>query len=137
VLKYGGRLMARRSSLHPTESELAILSVLWRRGPSTVREVHEALGGDKRTGYTTSLKLMQIMTGKGLVTRDESSRTHVYKAKKAKHSTQQQLVRSLVDRVFEGSSKSLIMQALSAKKSTPEDLAEIRELLDTMEGGGQ
>jgi predicted transcriptional regulator len=129
--------MARRSSLHPTESELAILSVLWRRGPSTVREVHEALGGDKRTGYTTPLKLMQIMTGKGLVTRDESSRTHVYKAKKAKHSTQQQLVRSLVDRVFEGSSKSLIMQALSAKKSSPEDLAEIRELLDTMEGGGQ
>lgn len=117
----------------PTDGELAILRVLWNRGPSTVREVHEGLG--EETGYTTVLKLMQIMTDKGLVTRDESARTHIYKARLPQEETQKQLVADLLDRAFSGSAKNLVLRALSAKKSSAQELAEIRKLIDEMEGG--
>jgi predicted transcriptional regulator len=115
----------------PTDAELAILRVLWARGPSTVREVHEALGDG--SGYTTVLKLMQIMTEKGLVVRDESQRAHVYSARATQQKTQRQLVTDLVDRAFGGSPAQLAMQALSSKKTSPEELAELRRLLDSLE----
>ena len=128
--------MKERELPQPTDAELAILQVLWSRGASTVREVHEAFSETRATGYTTTLKLMQIMVDKGLLTRDASSRTHVYQASGDQDRTQHQLVRNLLDRAFGGSSKKLIMQALSANKSTAGELAEIRELLDSLEGGG-
>ena len=115
----------------PTDSELSILRVLWRRGPSTVRQVQEELGED--TGYTTVLKFFQIMTDKGLVTRDDSQHAHIYQAKLAEEETQRQLVVDLLDRAFSGSAKKLVVQALSAKKASTEELAEIRRLLDEME----
>ncbi len=125
--------MSKLSLPHPTDSELAILQVLWNRGPSTVRDVHEALSETRTTGYTTTLKLMQIMAEKGLVTRDESRRTHVYEAAGTPDRTRQQLVRSLLDRAFGGSAKALVMQALAAKPTSSEELAEIRGLLDSLE----
>ena len=120
-----GRLRPR-----PTDSELAILRILWRRGPSTVREVHDALAGTRETGYTTTLKLMQIMADKGLVKRNEEARTHVYTAVSGEEQTQQQLVRDLVDRAFGGSAAALVLQALNAEGTTPEELSEIRRLID-------
>lgn len=113
----------------PTDAELAILRVLWERGPSTVRQVHEALTGSRETGYTTTLKLMQIMAEKGLVTRDESSRTHVYHARVARDVTQRQLVRDLLDRAFGGSAAALVLQALSAHPASLEELSEIQRLI--------
>ena len=118
----------------PTDAELAILRVLWKRGPSTVREVHEALH-EQGTGYTTVLKLMQIMADKGLVDRDERQRAHVYTARASEERTQSQLVTELLDRAFDGSGARLAMQALSAKKSSKAELAELRRLLDALEGG--
>ena len=115
----------------PTDSELAILRVLWERGPSTVREVQEALSA---SGYTTLLKLLQIMTEKGLVVRDESERAHVYAAALSEQRTQRQLLGDLMDRAFGGSPAKLVMQALSGRKATPDDLKAIRELLDRLEG---
>jgi predicted transcriptional regulator len=117
----------------PTEAELAILRVLWARGPSTVREVAEAM--DRAGAYTTVLKLLQIMTEKGLVVRDEGTRTHVYEAAFSEDHTQKQLVTDLLDRVFDGSAAKLVLQALSAGKATPKELAEIRKLLDAHRGG--
>jgi predicted transcriptional regulator len=116
----------------PTDGELAILRVLWERGPSTVRQVHEVLSTRDRpmTAYTTALKLLQIMTEKGLVRRDESDRTHVYHSRLSEEQTQRQLVRDLLDRAFGGSSSKLVMQALNAKRATPEELAEIRKLIE-------
>lgn len=119
----------------PTDAELGILRVLWARGPSTVRDVHEAL--QDGSGYTTVLKTMQIMTEKGLVVRDESQRAHVYSARATQQKTQRQLVTDLVDRAFGGSPAQLAMQALSAKKTSPEELAELRRLLDTLEQEGE
>jgi predicted transcriptional regulator len=125
----------------PTPAELSILRVLWRRGPSTVREVQEDLNRDRPqdspTGYTTVLKLMQIMTDKGLVRRDESQRTHVYEAKASEEHTQRRLVKDLLDRAFGGSARKLVLQALSAKKASPQEIAEIRSLLDELERGKQ
>jgi predicted transcriptional regulator len=121
---------------NPTASELEILKVLWDRGPSTVREVHESLGGDKPTAYTTTLKLLQIMADKGLVRRDEKQRAHIYHARVPREQTQSQIVRTLVDRVFGGSASRLVMHALSAKRASAKELAEIRRLLDEMEGHG-
>ena len=120
-----GRLRPR-----PTDSELAILRILWERGPSTVRHVHEALAETRETGYTTTLKLMQIMVDKGLVTRDESARTHVYAAAAGEHETQRQLVRDLVDRAFGGSAAALVLQALNAEDTSAKELREIRKLID-------
>ena len=117
----------------PTDAELAILRVLWVRGPSTVREVAAALGRDG--AYTTILKLLQIMADKRLVRRDESARTHVYAAAFTEHQTQRQLVSDLLDRAFGGSASKLVLHALEARKATPEELAEIRRLLDERRGG--
>ena len=113
----------------PTDAELAILRVLWSHGPSTVRQVTEALGKD--TGYTTALKLLQIMTEKRLVRRNETARTHVYEAALTEGQTQQQLVTDLLDRAFDGSAAKLVLQALASNKTTPEELEEIKRLLDT------
>jgi BlaI family transcriptional regulator, penicillinase repressor len=118
----------------PTEAELAILRVLWERGPRTVREVWEQLSPQQRTGYTTVLKIMQIMCEKGLLARDERDRSHVYRAARSQEQTQRQVVGHLLGRLFGGSAPKLVMQALAAKKATPADLAQIRKLLDRMEG---
>ncbi|WP_223643343.1 BlaI/MecI/CopY family transcriptional regulator [Corallococcus sp. EGB] len=123
--------MSRGKPPRPTDAELAILRVLWDQGARTVREVHETL--QDGSGYTTVLKTMQIMTEKGLVTRDESQRAHVYSARLPQASTQQQLVADLMDRVFGGSPGRLALQALSTKKTSPEELAELRQLLDSLE----
>lgn len=128
--------MASKNLLpRPTDAELEILNVLWRRGPSTVREVHEVLLETKDIGYTTVLKLMQIMSEKGLVSRDESARQHVYEAGRAQDETQRQLLSHLLDRAFNGSPTKLVMQALSSKKASKEELAEIRDMLDELEKG--
>ena len=120
----------------PTDGELAILRILWERGPSTVRQVHEVLAGRERpTAYTTALKLLQIMTDKGLVRRDESDRTHVYHARLSEDQTQRQLVRDLLDRAFGGSATKLVMQALNARRASPEELGEIRRLIDARREG--
>jgi predicted transcriptional regulator len=126
--------MRKVSSPKPTEAELAILRVLWRRGPSTVRQVLEEVDRPQTTGYTTVLKLMQIMTEKGLLKREASGRLHVYEAALSEHQTQQQLVRHLLDRAFGGSVQRLVMQALAVKRASPEELAHIRRLLDEWEG---
>jgi BlaI family transcriptional regulator, penicillinase repressor len=123
-----------RKTVHPTEGELAILSVLWERGPSTVRDVHEVLARKHPTGYTTVLKLMQIMTEKGLVERDESRKAHVYRPTVSEERTQKTLVTDLLDKAFGGSASKLVMQALSSKRTSDKELAEIRKLLDSMEG---
>ncbi|MGE6757918.1 BlaI/MecI/CopY family transcriptional regulator [Corallococcus interemptor] len=123
--------MSRGKPPRPTDAELAILRVLWDGGPRTVREVHETL--QDGSGYTTVLKTMQIMTEKELVTRDESQRAHIYSARLPRESTQQQLVTDLMDRVFGGSPGRLALQALSTKKTSPEELAELRQLLDSLE----
>jgi predicted transcriptional regulator len=114
----------------PTEAELAILGVLWTRGPSTVRQVNDALSASRETGYTTTLKLMQIMAEKGLVTRDESDRTHVYTARGSQGETQRALVSDLVDRAFGGSAAALVLQALQSGDTSPQELAEIERLID-------
>lgn len=114
----------------PTDSELAILRVLWARGPSTVRQVHEALAKTRDTGYTTTLKLMQIMADKGLVNRNETARTHVYAPAAGEEQTQRQLVKDLADRAFGGSAAALVLRALSAEGTTDDELKEIRRLID-------
>jgi predicted transcriptional regulator len=116
----------------PTDAELAILSVLWREGPRTVREVHEALHPSHGTGYTTVLKLMQLMAQKGLVLRDQSQRSHVYRAASPEAQTQRRLVGDLMERAFAGSAAQLVQRALSVKRSSPEELREIRALLDQL-----
>ena len=117
----------------PTDAELSILRVLWRRGASTVRQVHDELQQARPTAYTTALKLLQIMTEKGLVRRDETDRTHVYHARYSEEHTQRQLVRDLLDRAFGGSSSKLVMQALHARRASSEELTEIRKLIDDRE----
>lgn len=127
--------MKKKSSkapLRPTDAELGILRVLWDRGPATVREVHEVLGGHGE-GYTTVLKLLQIMHQKGLVDRDESQRAHVYAPLVGKDQAQRQLLGDLMQRVFDGSREQLVLQALGSGKATPEELAKIRALLDELE----
>jgi BlaI family transcriptional regulator, penicillinase repressor len=124
-----------RTPQRPTEAELEILRVLWERGPSTVRHVHESLAQQRDTGYTTTLKLMQIMAEKGLVTRDESARTHVYTARLSQETTQRQLVNDLVERAFGGSAAELVLRALSSHKTSAEELGEIRRLIDEARDG--
>ena len=114
----------------PTDAELSILRVLWERGPSTVRQVHEVLSRERPAAYTTALKLLQIMTDKGLVRRDETDRSHIYHPRLTEDQTQRQLVRDLLDRAFGGSSSKLVLQALATKRASAEELAEIRRLLD-------
>jgi len=115
----------------PTDAELDILAALWRMGTATVREVHESLS--KRSGYTTTLKQMQVMHEKGLVKRSERFRSHVYEAAIPKEQTQRQIAADLVRRAFEGSAAKLAMGALAAEPATPEELAEIRQMLDELE----
>ncbi len=114
----------------PTDAELAILRILWDRGPSTVRQVHDVLGLERQAAYTTALKLLQIMTEKGLVERDERDRTHIYRARLSEETTQRQLVRDLVDRAFGGSASKLVMQALATKRASAEELRDIRKAID-------
>ena len=125
--------MGDKPTPRPTDAELAILRVLWERGPSTVREVHDLLSQSHDSGYTTVLKLMQIMTDKGLVDRDESQRAHVYTSRLGEQRTQRQLLGDLIERAFGGSPAKLVMQALSTTKASAEDLTAIRNLLDQME----
>ena len=117
----------------PTDSELAILRTIWRIGPATVRDVHEQLENEPKVGYTTVLKLLQIMAEKGLVTRDESQRAHVYAAAAPEETTQRQLVGDLLDRAFGGDALRLVMSALSTRRSKDSELAEVRRILDAME----
>ena len=128
--------MTKQTTQRPTDAELAILRVLWERGPSTVRQVHEILSAVRPTVYTTMLKLMQIMADKGLVRRDKSQRAHVYQPVFTKTETQKRLVEDLLERAFSGSTASLLMQALSAKEASAEELAQIRQILDEVERRG-
>ena len=123
----------------PTDGELAILSVLWRLGPATVRQVFDVLngerGGEREMGYTTVLKMLQIMSEKELVTRDETERTHVYESRYSESHTQSHLVKDLADKAFGGSAMKLVMSALASKRASRKELAEIRKLLDEAGGG--
>ncbi len=122
-----------RSPQKPTASELEILRVLWSRGPSTVREVHDALSEKKSLGYTTVLKLLQIMTTKGTVRRNETQRAHVYEAGLPAEQTKRQLAGDMLQRVFEGSASQLMMHALAGGKASPQEIDELRRLLDEYE----
>ena len=121
--------MARRPTPRPTDAELSILRVLWERGPSTVRQVHDVLSVDREFAYTTTLKLLQLMTEKGVAMREEHGRVHLYRAAVAQEETQRHLIRDLVDRAFGGSPSRLVMQALAATPASAEELREIRRLL--------
>jgi BlaI family penicillinase repressor len=121
--------MGRHVSPRPTDAELAILTVLWKRGPSSVRDVYDDLNTARPMGYTTALKLLQIMLDKGLVLREESQRTHIYRAALAECDTQRLLVRDLLNRAFAGSARNLILQALDAAQASPSELAEIQKFI--------
>ncbi len=125
--------MPRKELPRPTDAELEILTVLWSRGPSTVREVHETITRRRPAQYTTILKLLQIMDEKGLVKRDERQRAHVYEPAQPREWTQRQLAGDLLDRAFEGSARSLVLGALGARKTSRKELAELRQLLDDFE----
>ena len=116
----------------PTESELEILQILWQKGQATVRDVHEKIAESKEVGYTTTLKIMQIMAEKGLVTRDENNRTHIYQAAVQEEDIQKSLLDKFIDTTFRGSALKLVMQALGNHKTSPEELAEIQRLLEQM-----
>lgn len=122
--------MARSKSPRPTDRELAILRILWDKGPSTVRQVNEVTNERRNTGYTTTLKLMQIMTDKGLLLRDDSPFKHVYRPALSEEKAQKQLVGDLLERAFCGSAEKLVMRALSAKRVSAKELARIRKMLD-------
>ena len=126
--------MVDRQPPRPTDAELGILRVLWERGASTVRDVHDELNRHATTGYTTVLKLLQIMTEKGLVVRDETQRAHIYESRLGEQKTQRQLLSDLADRAFGGSAAKLVLQALSGRKATAEELGAIRQLLEQLEG---
>lgn len=120
-------------SPQPTDAEVQILSVLWEKGPVTVREVHTELCKAREVGYTTVLKHMQIMTEKGLLLRDESQRSHVYRPRQKPEAMQRSIVRNLIAKVFSGSTEQLVLRALTAKRATPDQIAEIRKMLDELE----
>jgi len=123
--------------VRPTKLELSILRVLWDAGPQSVREIQATLNQSKPTGYTTVLKMLQIMTEKGLVERDETVRPQIYRPQYSQERTQRQLLRDFIQRAYGGSVKSLVMHALATKKSTARDLEAIEKLLERFEGGGQ
>ena len=125
--------MKPEAKFNPTPSELEILQILWSRGPSTVREIHDELAKEKDVGYTSALKFLQIMTGKGLVTRTEEQRAHVYTASDPAETTKQQLASDVLQRVFRGSASQLMQHALSGKRSSKKEIDEIRRLLDEYE----
>jgi BlaI family transcriptional regulator, penicillinase repressor len=121
--------------IKPTEKELEILQIIWGKASVSVKEVHEALGGESANGYTTILKLMQIMFEKGLVTRQRSGKLHLYTAVPTRENTRQQMVDKMIDTVFQGSAAKLVMSALGNSKSSKEELMEIRKYLEQLEGG--
>src|SRR5688500_7817879 len=121
----------------PTKLELTILRVLWEKGPGSVREIQARLSESRETSSTTALKMLQIMTENGLVDRDETGRPQIYRAKFSQEKTQKQLLQDLIQRAFGGSVKALVMQAVSTRKSSPEDLEAIEKLLDRFEGGSK
>ena len=125
----------KKNARRPTDAELTILQVLWDRGSGTVREVYKILNNDRNVGYTTVLKLMQIMTDKGLVERDESCRPQLYCPRLPRELTERQLIKDLADRAFGGSAKRLVMQALEAKKASPDEMAQIEKILNRLERG--
>lgn len=125
--------MSKQDHKRPTDAELGILRALWTLGPGTVRDVHRHVSRCRDTGYTTVLKHMQIMTDKGLLIRDESVRPQVYQVARSQRHTQRQLIGDLLDRAFSGSPGNLVLQALSSKKTTPQERRQIRELLDELE----
>ncbi len=125
--------MSKYKLPRPTEAELEILQILWEHGSGTVREIHEILAITKKTGYTTTLKILQKMTDKGLVKRNESQRSHIYEAAFQAEQTQKQLLGDLLKRAFSGDPGKLVLQALSEHKTSPEELAEIRKVLDDLE----
>ena len=125
--------MKQESRTQPTPSELEILQILWTRGPSTVREIHDELGKEKEVGYTSALKLLQIMTAKGLVTRTEDQRAHVYQATQPAETTKQQVVADVLQRVFRGSASQLMQHVLSGRRGSKEEIEEIRRMLDEYE----
>ena len=129
--------MARRPSSNPTEVELQILRVLWERGPSSVREVHQALEDDRDTGYSTTLKMMQVMTEKGLLLKDDSRRPQVYRPAISQEQAQTQFVDDMIQRVFGGAADKLILRAVSSRHLSREDLEQIRKLLKKLEGGSK
>ncbi len=120
-------------NIKPTESEMEILNVIWDKGQATVREVHDVLEAQKQSGYTTTLKLMQIMFEKGLLEREATGKSHVYKAVIKREEAQGQMLQRMIDNVFSGSASQLVMQALGHHKSSPEELEEIRNYLKTLE----
>jgi predicted transcriptional regulator len=126
--------MPRKPSSQPTDAELAILQVLWENGPSTVREVRKHLKHYNKIGYTTVLKTLQIMTEKNLVRRDESQRAHVYAARRSEEQTQRRLLGDLLERAYRGAAGKMVMQALSARAASRQELDEIREMIDRMSG---
>lgn len=126
--------MARPVSSQPTEVELQILRILWEHGPSIAREIHERLQQEKQTTYSTTVKMLSVMLDKGLVTRNEQARPQIYQAAMTQQRTQKRMLRELIDKVYDGSAKSLMLHALSSKKATPEELKEIRQWIDQMEG---
>jgi predicted transcriptional regulator len=121
----------------PTEKELEILQIMWEKEAVSVKEVHEALGGDESNGYTTILKMMQIMHEKGLVTRQKNGKLHLYTAVPSLENTRQQILDKMIDTVFRGSAAQLVMSALGNKKSSKEELQEIRKYLEKLEGGDE
>lgn len=125
--------MPRPQATQPTEVELQILRILWDRGPSLVREIHAPLEAEKGTSYSTTVKMLAVMLQKGLVARDDNAQPHVYRAVLTRHRAGKKMLRDLIDKVYEGSTMSLILQALSSSKASTEELAEIRHLLDQME----
>ena len=127
-------MSAKKTSVpRPTDAELAILRVLWEKGAATVREVHQELSRTRGQGYTTVLKFLQIMTEKGLVRRDDSARSHIYRASAAPEKMQRSMVKEMVQKLFAGSTRALVQQALGAGKVTPAEIAEIRRTLDALE----
>ena len=127
----------QQNQVRPTKAELAILRVLWEKGARSVREIRGILNEGKPTGYTTVLKMLQIMTEKGLVDRDESVRPQIYRARYSQRQTQRHLLSDLIQRAFGGSVKALVIQALATKKSSRKDLEAIEKLLDRFEGGSK
>ena len=125
--------MKQESKTNPTPSELEILHILWTRGPSTVREIHEVLSKEKDVGYTSALKLLQIMTGKGLVTRTEDQRAHVYTSTQPAETTKQQFAADVLQRVFRGSASQLMQHVLSGRRGSKKEIEEIRRMLDEYE----
>ena len=126
--------MARSVSAQPTEVELQILRILWQSGGSTARQVHNGLAKQKKTTYSTTVKMLSVMLGKRLVKRDETASPQVYRAGAGQEVTQKKILKDLVEKVYDGSAMSLVLQALSSGKASPEELAEVRRLVEKMEG---